>query len=102
MRLQAGKTAVVRVKAARKGSPLKDGTVYAEFWAPGKDPEHDTAVRKLPDYRLPCLFTRVGWVCEVPTAGWAPGAWTVRGHVVAATEKGTAVGWDWGVMELAA
>ena len=45
--LQAGQTALIRVKAATvSGAVPRDGYAVAEFWAPGRDPEHDPEARR--------------------------------------------------------
>jgi hypothetical protein len=92
--VNAGETIVVRVTAARDGSPVTDGPVAAEFWAPGKDPEHEVA-----DYWAPCVYDERNrrWLARVDTTGWAPGRWTVRGVV-----RGDEPGWAWSSFPLAA
>lgn len=85
--------------AARGGMPVITGQVTAEFWAPGRDPEHDPAARDAPDHAVPCAYdARIRrWTARVDTAGWEPGAWTVRGRV-----SGEDEGWAWRVIPLAA
>lgn len=97
--MHAGESIQVRLTAARAGAPVTAGTVVAEFWAPGRDPEHDLAARGTPDHAVPCAYdarTR-RWSAAVSTAGWAPGRWTVRGRV-----RGEHEGWAWQVLPLAA
>lgn len=100
--MHAGESIQVRLTAARDGKPVTAGTVVAEFWAPGRDPEHDPDARRHPDHRFLCLYddrTR-RWTTQVDgriTAGWAPGQWTVRGKV-----SGEHEGWAWQVLPLAA
>jgi hypothetical protein len=93
--MHAGEAILVRVTAARDGSPVTDGPVLAEFWAPGRDPEHDPAVRDDPDQQRLCSYdsrTR-RWLVQLRTTGWAPGIWTVRGRVYDE-------GWGWSTFPL--
>lgn len=92
--MNAGETILVRVTAARDGRPVTDGPVTAEFWAPGRDPEHDR-----PDHGFLCAYDERNrrWLARVDTAGWAPGLWTVRGAVRAQDS-----GWGWSTFPLAA
>lgn len=92
--MNAGETILVRVTAARDGSPVTDGPVTAEFWAPGTDPARD-----LPACEVPCFYDERNrrWLARVDTAGWVPGRWTVRGAV-----RGTESGWAWSAFPLAA
>jgi hypothetical protein len=86
------------VTAVRDGHLEAGAQVTAQFWAPGKDPEHDPAVRAHPDHCATCLLdpnTR-RYVAEVSTEGWAPGTWTARGLV-----GGEATGWGWRTFSLA-
>jgi hypothetical protein len=94
---------MVRVVAADgNGRPVTAGPVAAEFWGPGRDPEHDLAVRAAPDHRVLCSYDSAArrWLARVDgrvTAGWAPGTWTVRGWV-----HGEPAGWGWATFGLAA
>jgi hypothetical protein len=90
--VHAGETVLVRVTAARAGRPVTEGLVTAEFWAPGRDPEHDPAARADPDHAVPASFDAPSrrWLARVPTAGWTPGTWTVRGRVAGDNET-----WAW-------
>ena len=79
--VQAGKTALVQMRAAlADGTPL-EGPAVASFFRPGKDPEHDLADRE-PDLEVALAFDPVTRLhhAQVSTAGWAPGTWTVRGR----------------------
>lgn len=84
--------------AARRGRPVTDGAVTAEFWAPGRDPEHDAADRADPDHAVPASFDAASrrWLARVPTHGWTPGTWTVRGRVAGDDET-----WGWATFGLA-
>jgi hypothetical protein len=85
------------VTAARAGRPVTEGEVTAEFWAPGRDPEHDPDARRSPDHSASCAFepsTR-RWLARVATAGWPPGTWTVRGRVSGDHET-----WSWATFPL--
>ena len=95
--MHAGETVLVRVTAARAGAPVTGGAVTAEFWAPGRDPEHDAAARGDPDHAAPCTFEPRSrrWLARVSTAGWAPGTWTVRSRVAGEDET-----WAWATFGL--
>jgi hypothetical protein len=92
--VNAGATILVRVTAARDGSPVKAGPVTAEFWAPGTDPAQD-----LPFCEVPCTYDERSrrWLARVGTAGWEPGLWAVRGVV-----RGAEAGWAWSSFPLTA
>lgn len=101
--MQAGQTVLVRVKAVIPGGmSVKEGTVIADFWAPGRDPQHDPADRDRPDHSLPCTYSAAerGWTALADTTGWTPGQWVLRGRVAAATPLGNAKGWDWSTLVL--
>lgn len=103
--LQVGKTAIVRVKTAdSNGRVAREGWAVAEFWAPGKDPEHDPSVRDRPDKSFECFWDEPSraWTAHVETEGWEPGSWTVRGRAACQTAQGPAKGWSWAAMPLAA
>jgi hypothetical protein len=103
--LQAGQTALVRVKAATAdGKVQRDGYALAEFWEPGRDPEHDPSQRDRPDRIVELEWDEAlrAWSGYVDTAGWAPGTWTVRGRAQCPTGRGPAKGWAWGALPLAA
>jgi hypothetical protein len=103
--LQAGQTALIRVKAATvSGAVPRDGYAVAEFWAPGRDPEHDPEAREHPDYQVELAWHEElrAWAAHADTAGWAPGTWTVRGRANVSTGQGPAKGWAWGTLPLAA
>ncbi len=103
--LQAGQTALVRVKAATAdGKVQRDGSAVAEFWQPGRDPEHDPVQRQAPDRVVELQWDEAlrGWFAYVDTEGWAPGTWAVRGRAHCPTDRGPAKGWAWGVLQLAA
>lgn len=88
----------MKVSAVRDGRVISSGQVTAQFWAPGRDPEHDPEARQDPDHAAPCAYdprTR-RWSALVSTAGWLPGTWTVRGLV----EEDVA-GSAWGTFPLA-
>jgi hypothetical protein len=75
---------LVRIAADRSGRSVTAGRVAAEFWAPGRDPQHNSGDEASPDHVIACLFdsgTRK-WTAEVDTTGWLPGAWTLRGRVL--------------------
>jgi hypothetical protein len=94
---------LVRIAADRSGRSVSSGQVDAEFWAPGRDPQHNPDHEASPDHVIACLFdsgTRK-WTAEVDTTGWLPGAWTLRGRV--ATEQPELSGLsDWRSLPLAA
>jgi hypothetical protein len=101
--MHAGEGLLIRVTAGHPGgAPVTSGTVTAEFWSPGRDPERDPAARESPDHAVPCEYDERSrrWLARVDsTAGWAPGTWTVRGRAVAAS---SAEGWAWQTFGLAA
>lgn len=105
---QAGETIVARVKGsfpAPDGRVVREGTVVAEFWAPGRNPRLEPSQRDTPDYYAECTYDQrtSGWVARISTEGWAPGAWTMRGRLSTVAGPGvTARGWDWLTFELAA
>lgn len=102
----AGETVLIRVKVARAklGKVVHDGTVIAEFWAPGRDPQNDPEARDHPDYSAECFWDGDdrAWSAHVLTEGWAPGTWAVRCRAATVTELGDARGWGWGTLQLAA
>ncbi len=97
--MHAGEDIEVRVAASRAGSLPQLARVTAEFWSPGRDPEHDPAERQRPDHSSPCSFDPrlLRWTAVVGTSGWAPGTWTVRGRA----DDGGAFGWAWSSFRLA-
>jgi hypothetical protein len=99
--MHAGEGLLIRISAARSGRVIDGGQVTAEFWAPGRDPVTDPAVRATPDHQAGCdydPFTR-RWTARVPfTAGWPPGTWTVRGRASGEDWDG----WAWQTFPLAA
>jgi hypothetical protein len=92
--MQAGKKLSVRVRAARMNGSSHSAGAVALFFAPGKDPERVPADRT-PDRQVILAFDAASrtYGAEVPTAGWAPGTWTVQGMVLGA--DGAPEGWDW-------
>lgn len=90
--MHAGQDIAIRLKAATDdGKVVRAAQVTAEFWAPGKDPRSDPGVRAQPDYSAPCEFDgHATWTCRVPTDGWQPGTWTVRGLVQGREARGWA------------
>jgi hypothetical protein len=92
--MQAGQKLTVRVRGIRPGGGVHDRGAVAQFYAPGRDPEHDPADRE-PDRVLVLPFDPVTrfYARDVATAGWAPGTWTLRGVVLDA--GGTLEGWAW-------
>lgn len=84
----------VKVRAVRGDGSVHKGSAVALFFAPGRDPEHDPADRS-PDRQVvlaPDPAAR-GYAASVPTAGWAPGTWTVQGVVLG--PDGSPEGWGW-------
>lgn len=103
--MHAGETIEVRIRASHSaGKVVRQGSVVAEFWKPGRDPQADPEVRASPDRHAECVFEEkaLAWVALVPTGGWEPGEWTVRGRVSGETGAGDAHGWGWQVIPLAA
>jgi hypothetical protein len=105
---QAGETITTRVKGSfpvPDGRVVREGTVVAEFWRPGRDPRSVPSERDTPDYCSECTFDQriSSWTARVSTEGWAPGTWTMRGRLATVAAPGeTAQGWDWLTFELAA
>lgn len=96
--LQAGQTALVRVKASEPdGSVPREGYATAEFWAPGRDPEGDPAARGRPDHVAELFWDEKSraWTAAVDTEGWAPGTWTVRARASCTGRQGPLKGWAW-------
>jgi hypothetical protein len=104
--MQAGQTALVRVKAAHHGGRVaREGTVTAQFWAPGRDPRADPSLGSSPDLLVPLAWSEAqrAWCALVPTGGWAPGTWVMRGSAACPDlENVVCLGWAWAVLELAA
>lgn len=103
--LQVGQTALVRVKASEPdGAVPREGSAVAEFWAPGRDPEHDPAARGRPDHVVECFFDEKlrAWTAAVSTEGWQAGTWTVRGRAACTGRHGPLKGWGWQDMPLSA
>jgi len=98
--MHAGEGIEVRVAASRSGSVPEQALVTAEFWGPGRDPEHDLPARRSPDHAAPCEFDPASrrWTAVLSTDGWEPGTWTVRGRA----DAGGAAGWGWSTFRLAA
>jgi hypothetical protein len=106
---QAGETITARGRVKLPdpdGRVVREGTVAAEFWAPGRDPAQDGAARDAPDRRAECQYDRKsgGWVALVDTEGWVPGSWVMRLRAHAVLEDGrSAKGYsDWVRFSLAA
>ena len=83
----------VRVRGSRPDGSSHSAGAVAEFYTPGKDPEHVQADRD-PDKLLILPFDPVTrtYGREVSTAGWEPGTWTVRGVVLG--PDGVPDGWE--------
>ena len=92
--MQAGSKLEVNLRAATPAGSLLRGPGIAEFFCPGKDPEHTPADR-VPDRQAPLSFDEAArtHTAQVSTAGWQPGAWTLRGAVLDAA--GVPSGWAW-------
>jgi hypothetical protein len=97
--MQAGETLAVRVRGVRADGTAHSRGAVAQFYAPGRDPEHDPAARD-PDKVLVLPFDAVTrhYGADVRTVhpdgrAWAPGTWTVRAAVLGA--DGAPEGWAW-------
>lgn len=92
--MQAGEKLEVRLRAASTDGRAVRGTAVAAFFAPGKDPQRVPADRE-PDRTAVLAFDEVTrtYAAQVSTAGWAAGAWTVRGTVLG--PDGAADGWGY-------
>jgi hypothetical protein len=92
--MQAGMKLAVRLRAATPEGKAAGTAAVARFYGPGRDPEHDPADR-VPDRTAVLAFDPASraWQAGVPTAGWAPGTWTLQGVVLG--PDGAAEGWAW-------
>jgi hypothetical protein len=92
--VHAGEKIAVLVRGNCLDGTAHHGGAIAEFFAPGRDPQHDPGDRE-PDSSVPLGFDPVTrtYGADVPTAAWAPGTWTVRGAVLGA--DGEPEGWGW-------
>jgi hypothetical protein len=92
--MQAGGKLSVRLRAAKPDGQVVRAAAIAEFYRPGKDPEHQLADR-IPDRQVPLSFDAASrtYGAEVSTTGWLPGDWTLRGSVLDAS--GVPSGWGW-------
>lgn len=92
--MQAGEKLAVRLRGTRADGRAHRSGAVAEFFAPGRDPEHDPADR-IPDRQAVPAFDEASrtYAAEVSTAGWEPGSWTVRGAVLG--PDGVPEGWAW-------
>lgn len=83
----------------RSGRTVDEGQVIAEFWEPGRDPEHNAQHEASPDHVAPCTFDPRSrrWTAEVDTTGWPSGVWTLRGRVITGPDL---VGLGWGRLAL--
>jgi hypothetical protein len=92
--MQAGQDIAVRVRAHRPDGTSVRGTAVAAFFAPGRDPERNPDGRG-PDTEAGLGFDAVTrtYGADVPTAGWAPGEWTVCGRVTGSGSDPS--GWSW-------
>jgi hypothetical protein len=92
--MMAGQAILVRVRGVRGSGAAHRGSAVAAFFAPGKDPERDPASRD-PDRLAVLAFDPAAraYAAEVPTLGWVPGTWTVRGTVLG--PDGTPEGWEY-------
>ena len=92
--MRAGGGLEVRLRASRPDGSVVRGPAIAAFFCPGKDPRRVPADR-IPDRQVPLSFDETSRTCaaQVSTAGWEPGAWTVRGTSLDAS--GVPAGWAW-------
>lgn len=90
--MQAGKTLLVQMRAARPDGTALTGPAMATFFGPGKDPEHNPGDRS-PDREMPLSFDPVTRLhgAEISTTGWQPGSWTVQGRTLGG--DGAPAGW---------
>jgi hypothetical protein len=79
--VSAGNTGVFSAHATDPITKLviSDAACVFDFFAPGKDPEHNPADRTIDHTAVGNFDLRVqGYLAYVQTAGWTPGIWTYR------------------------
>lgn len=88
--VKTGNTGVAFAKATDPITklPISEATCVVDFFAPGKDPEHNVNERAV-DFTFPGNYDErvTGYLCYFTTSGsWTAGVWTYRVTLTSAYE----------------